>query len=66
MSQINTLKLFVNERLAAAAEEIFGMMEKTFTEHQVEISRLSKELDYQRRILDIALKPQLKLYRTGE
>ncbi|XP_046898141.1 zinc finger protein 501-like isoform X1 [Hypomesus transpacificus] len=64
MSQINTLKLFVNERLAAAAEEIFGMMEKTFIEHHVEISRLSKELDYQRRILDIALKPQLKLHRT--
>lgn len=55
---VYSLKKFVNERLSAAAEEIFGVFEKT-------LSAYNQELDRQRRLLDVALKPNVKLQRTA-
>ena len=52
------LKKFVNERLTAAAEEIFGMFEKTLLVYKEEILR-------HRRLLD-GLTPDTKLRSTGE
>ncbi|XP_042277365.1 zinc finger protein 394-like isoform X3 [Thunnus maccoyii] len=57
MSSVQCLRKFVNERLTAAAEEIFGVFEKTIVEYEEEIVR-------QRRLLDILLKPEIKLHRT--
>ncbi|XP_041642756.1 zinc finger protein 454-like [Cheilinus undulatus] len=57
MSSVNCLKSFVNERLTVAAEEIFGVFEKTLLVYQEEIVR-------QRRLLDIVLKPDIKLQKT--
>ncbi|XP_033181563.1 zinc finger protein 2 homolog isoform X2 [Mastacembelus armatus] len=57
MSSVQCLREFVNERLTAAAEEIFGVFEKTIVEYE-------QEIDRQRRLLDIVWKPEIKLHRT--
>ena len=49
---------FINERLTAAAEEIFGVFQKTIFEYE-------EEIDRQRKLLDV-WKPEMKLFRIGE
>ncbi|KAM9858461.1 uncharacterized protein ACBR49_020465 [Aulostomus maculatus] len=56
MSSIQHLRRFVNERLTAAAEEIFGFFEKAVMEYE-------EEIDRQRRVLEIVWKPHIKLQR---
>uniref|UniRef100_UPI0037E76E01 zinc finger protein 32-like n=1 Tax=Semicossyphus pulcher TaxID=241346 RepID=UPI0037E76E01 len=56
MSSVECLREFVNERLTAAAEEIFGFFKRTIVEYE-------QELDRQRRLLDIVWKPHIKLQR---
>ncbi|XP_059192788.1 zinc finger protein 3-like [Centropristis striata] len=56
MSSFEYLKEFVNERLAAAVEEIFSVFEKTISEYE-------EEIDRQRRLLNIVWKPEIKLHR---
>ncbi|XP_068576795.1 zinc finger protein 420-like [Cebidichthys violaceus] len=56
MSSVVSLRKFVNERLSAAAEEIFGVFEKTIVEYQEEIHRQS-------RLLNVFWKPEIKLQR---
>ncbi|XP_054467310.1 zinc finger protein 699-like [Anoplopoma fimbria] len=56
MSSFENLREFVNERLSAAAEEIFGVFEKAIVEYE-------KEIDRQRRLLDVVWKPDIKLHR---
>ncbi|KAL0984724.1 hypothetical protein UPYG_G00145880 [Umbra pygmaea] len=51
MSKIELLRLFLNERLTAAAEEIFGTIEKTIVEYQEEVSRTKEENNRLRRLL---------------
>lgn len=55
---MHSLRVFLNERLAAAAEEIFEAVEKTIAEYKEEISR-SKDLEIGR------LRMQLKLLKSG-
>lgn len=57
-SNMLSLKAFLSERLAAAAEEIFGAVEKTIAEYKEEISR-SKDVEISR------LRMQLKLLKSG-
>ncbi|KAM9852383.1 uncharacterized protein ACBR49_005463 [Aulostomus maculatus] len=57
VSRMQSLKAFLNERLAAAAEEIFGAVEKTIAEYQEEIFRI-KDLEISR------LRMQLKLLKS--
>ncbi|KAM4745484.1 uncharacterized protein FYW61_013268 [Anableps anableps] len=57
MSSVECLKQFVNERLTAAAQEIFSVFEQTIADYEEEISR-------QRRLLTVVWKPQVKLHRT--
>ncbi|XP_045889736.1 piggyBac transposable element-derived protein 3 isoform X2 [Micropterus dolomieu] len=57
MPSVESLREFVNERLTAAAEEIFGVFRKTVLEYE-------EEIDRQRRLLDIAWKPEIQLHRT--
>ncbi|KAF1389442.1 hypothetical protein PFLUV_G00073470 [Perca fluviatilis] len=54
MASVDYLREFVNERLTAAAEEIFGVFKKTIVEYEEEIGR-------QRRLLDVVRKPEIKL-----
>ncbi|GLD54288.1 zinc finger protein 286A-like isoform X1 [Lates japonicus] len=56
MSTIQCLRKFIEERLGAAAEEIFGVFEKIVVKYEDEIER-------QRRLLDNVLKPEIKLYK---
>lgn len=58
MSSFDYLKAFVNERLTAAAEEIFGVLKKTIVEYEEEIGR-------QRKLLEDFWKPGIKLNRLG-
>ncbi|XP_056252188.1 uncharacterized protein LOC130181794 isoform X2 [Seriola aureovittata] len=44
MSGTQLLRVLVNERLAAAAEEIFGLFEKTIAEYQDEVVRSKREI----------------------
>ncbi|XP_035593582.1 zinc finger protein 184-like [Oncorhynchus keta] len=57
MSQIRLLRVFLNDRLTAAAEEIFGVVEKTVAEYQEEVVRLQ-------RLLDIVLQPEINMPRA--
>ncbi|XP_061623428.1 zinc finger and SCAN domain-containing protein 22-like [Phyllopteryx taeniolatus] len=57
MSKLHHLRTFVNERLTAAAEEIFGVFEKTIVAYE-------EEMDRQRRLLDIACRPAGLSQRT--
>lgn len=52
------LRVFLNERLSAVAEEILGAVEKTIAVYQEEILR-SKDLEIRQ------LRMQLKLLRSG-
>ncbi|XP_056275232.1 zinc finger protein 235-like [Pseudoliparis swirei] len=59
MSSVENMREFVNERLTAAAEEIFGVFVKTIVEYQ-------EEIDRQRKLLDNGWKPAMKLHRTEQ
>ncbi|XP_053190713.1 oocyte zinc finger protein XlCOF20-like [Scomber japonicus] len=54
MCSLQSVKLFVQQRLTAAVEEIFGHLEKTITEYEEEIHRRH------RRLLDELLKAETK------
>ncbi|XP_061583863.1 uncharacterized protein LOC133448900 isoform X2 [Cololabis saira] len=57
MSKVNPLREFLCQRLTAAAAEIFSVFEKTLLEFE-------EELDRKRRLLDLVLKPELRLHRV--
>ncbi|XP_054629647.1 zinc finger protein 3 homolog [Dunckerocampus dactyliophorus] len=57
MSKFQYLRTFVNDRLTAAAEEIFGVFEKTIVAYEEEMNR-------QLRLLDVVCKP-VNSQRTG-
>ncbi|XP_074495254.1 uncharacterized protein LOC141769757 isoform X1 [Sebastes fasciatus] len=56
MSSVEYLREFVNERLTAAAEEIFRVFKNTIIEYE-------EEIDRQRKLLDVVWKPEIKLHR---
>lgn len=58
MSSVEYLREFVSRRLTAAAEEIFGVFQKTIVEYEEEIKR-------QRRLLDDVWKSEMKLPGAG-
>ncbi|XP_049894201.1 zinc finger protein with KRAB and SCAN domains 8-like [Epinephelus moara] len=62
MATLQYLNAFISERLAAAAVEIFGAVEKTLTEYQGEINRFKQETDHLRTLL---LWPQVRLHRSA-
>ncbi|XP_036949726.1 zinc finger protein OZF-like isoform X3 [Acanthopagrus latus] len=55
MSSVECLRGFISERLTAAAEEIFGVFQKTIVKYE-------EEIDRQRKLLDVR-KPEIKFYR---
>ncbi|XP_008303013.1 trichohyalin-like, partial [Stegastes partitus] len=57
MSSFQNLREMVNERLTAAAEEIFTEFEKTIVQYE-------EEIDRQRRLLDNIWKPQTTIHTT--
>lgn len=65
MSKLQQLNVFLSQRLTEATVEIFGAVEKTITELQEEISSSKEEIERLQRLLDLALKPDLKLHKAG-
>ncbi|XP_010901889.1 uncharacterized protein LOC105029970 [Esox lucius] len=53
MSKIELLREFLNQKLTAAAEEIFGVVEKTIAEYQVEVFRAKEDNERLRGLLMI-------------
>lgn len=58
MSSSEYFKQFVNERLAAVAEEIFAVFHQS-------IVGLEEELERNRKLFDATLQPVVKLRATG-
>lgn len=49
MFKTDKLKAFVNERLSAAADEIFSLFDQTIKEYEEAVFRSKQEVDHQRR-----------------
>ncbi|KAM6941242.1 uncharacterized protein PEZ65_003305 isoform 2-T2 [Lycodopsis pacificus] len=62
MSKVQMLRCFVNQRLTAAAEEIFGVFERTIAEYEEERSALKEQHERHRKRLDAVFNPQLRLH----
>ncbi|XP_071400437.1 zinc finger protein 835-like [Centroberyx affinis] len=65
MSKAEILRGIVTERLAAAAQEILAVVERTVAGYEEEASGFKQEIDRQRRQLDVLLQPRVKLEREG-
>ncbi|XP_029974656.1 zinc finger protein 37-like isoform X2 [Salarias fasciatus] len=57
MSLVQGLREFINERLAAAAGEIFLVFEQTIVQYE-------EEIDRQRKLLEISCKPQIRISKA--
>ncbi|KAM6903937.1 uncharacterized protein PEZ65_018717 isoform 1-T1 [Lycodopsis pacificus] len=64
MSKVQMLRCLVNQRLTAAAEEIFGVFERTIAEYEEQLSRSQEQNERQRKLLDTVFIPQLQLHRA--
>uniref|UniRef100_UPI003AB03581 uncharacterized protein n=1 Tax=Centroberyx gerrardi TaxID=166262 RepID=UPI003AB03581 len=64
MFRVQMLKEFVNQQMAAAVEEIFGLFERTIAEYK-EFDSCSKENDRQHKLLDADFKADVWLHRAG-
>ncbi|XP_068424027.1 zinc finger protein 271-like [Clinocottus analis] len=66
MSGSQLLRLRVNERLEAAVEEIFGLVEKTITEYEEEAVRSKREIGQLKQQLEqlVVLRPKVILTRA--
>uniref|UniRef100_UPI0037E749BA gastrula zinc finger protein XlCGF57.1-like isoform X1 n=1 Tax=Semicossyphus pulcher TaxID=241346 RepID=UPI0037E749BA len=63
MSKVQMLRVLVNQRLTAAAEEIFELFERTIAEYEEELCR-SKENHGQDKVLDAVFNPEVRLQRA--
>ncbi|XP_034027289.1 zinc finger protein 501-like [Thalassophryne amazonica] len=58
MSKVQMLRALVKQRLTAAAEEIFGLFERTIAEYEEELCRSKEENHRQRHLLDSVFNPE--------
>lgn len=65
MTKLELLNTFLNDRLTAAAEEIFCAVKDTVLEYQSEILRSKEENERLQRLLDVAVQ-RLLLQQPGE
>ncbi|XP_045914790.1 gastrula zinc finger protein XlCGF57.1-like [Micropterus dolomieu] len=64
MSKVQMLRGFINQRLTAAAEEIFGLFERTISEYEEELCRSKEENQRHRKLLDAVFQPEVRLHRA--
>ncbi|XP_034736154.1 zinc finger protein 32-like isoform X2 [Etheostoma cragini] len=65
MSKVQMLRALVHQRLTAAAEEIFGLFERTIAEYEEELEFRSKENHRQLRLTDAAgCEPKVRLHKA--
>lgn len=65
MCKVRMLRALLNQRLSAAVEEIFVMLERTIAEYEEELCRTREENERQRQLLDAVVKKQNVLHVTG-
>uniref|UniRef100_A0A672ZFK5 C2H2-type domain-containing protein n=1 Tax=Sphaeramia orbicularis TaxID=375764 RepID=A0A672ZFK5_9TELE len=58
------LRSLMEQRLTAAAEEIFGLFERTIAEYEEELCRTKEENQRQRQILDCVWNPTVLIHKT--
>lgn len=63
--KVELLRSLVEQRLTAAAEEIFGLFERTIAEYEEELCRTKEENQRQRLILDDDWNPRSLVHREG-
>ncbi|XP_054620132.1 zinc finger protein OZF-like [Dunckerocampus dactyliophorus] len=59
MCKVQKLRELLNERLAAAVEEIRGLFERTVAVFEEELHRTKDEVERQRQLLDASFRPQV-------
>ncbi|XP_074542706.1 uncharacterized protein LOC141802835 [Halichoeres trimaculatus] len=64
MSKTQMMRGFINQRLSAAAEEIFELFERTIAEYEEQLCRSKEENQRQQKLLDAVCNPQLRIHRT--
>ncbi|XP_059205235.1 zinc finger and SCAN domain-containing protein 12-like [Centropristis striata] len=64
MSKVQTVRALVEQRLTAAAEEIFGLFERTIAEYEEQLCRSKEKNERQQKLLDAVFKPQIQLHRA--
>ncbi|XP_059205881.1 gastrula zinc finger protein XlCGF57.1-like [Centropristis striata] len=64
MSKVQTVRALVEQRLTAAAEEIFGLFERTIAEYEEQLCRSKEKNERQQRLLDAVFNPQIQLHRA--
>ncbi|XP_028440187.1 zinc finger and SCAN domain-containing protein 12-like [Perca flavescens] len=64
MTKVQMLRSLVEQRLTAAAEEIFGLFERTIAEYEEELCRSKEKNERQQKLLDAVYNPQLRLHRA--
>uniref|UniRef100_A0A672ZFL9 C2H2-type domain-containing protein n=1 Tax=Sphaeramia orbicularis TaxID=375764 RepID=A0A672ZFL9_9TELE len=62
--KVQVLRSLVEKRLSAAAEEIFGLFERTIAEYEEELCQTKEENQRQRQILDCVWNPRVLLHKT--
>ena len=65
MALLQTLKSLVNQRLSAAAEEIFGVVGRILTEFEDEAFHIKEEIDRKRTLLDMISQQIIAVNRAG-
>ncbi|KAG8005876.1 hypothetical protein GBF38_004888 [Nibea albiflora] len=66
ISKAEILRGIVTEKLTTAAQEILAVVERTVAGYEEEASGFRREIDRQRRQLEVLLQPQVKLERRGQ
>ncbi|KAG7220670.1 hypothetical protein INR49_017931, partial [Caranx melampygus] len=66
MSSIQRLRVLVNERLSAAAEEIFEAVQRTIAGYEEEILLSKREIRRQHRMLQTVFKPEIKINKLPD
>ncbi|CAB1452386.1 unnamed protein product [Pleuronectes platessa] len=63
-AQVPSLRSMLTERLTAAAEEILAVLEETVAEYEDRVEQSELEICRQRRLLDVVMKPEVRLHRS--
>ncbi|XP_074480698.1 uncharacterized protein LOC141761266 [Sebastes fasciatus] len=65
MSKAEILRGIVTEKMSTAAQEILAVVERTVTGYEEEAAGLRREVELQRRQLELLLQPRVKLERKA-
>ncbi|XP_041664812.1 gastrula zinc finger protein XlCGF57.1-like isoform X1 [Cheilinus undulatus] len=64
MSNIQMLRSVVNQRLTAAVEEVFELLQRAISEYEDQLSRAKEENHRQQKLLDAVYNPEVQLHRA--